>query len=190
MDDSGKPFNMVDALSEPTDALMEAHPKLEIDKPLPTPPNSSPTAAPPLDSKKAAMVRLTSIVLNIVLFCLGTFVPEITSKGLALVPFTPHLGLTVAVRTVGYSLVAVASVCLPQFVLGVLTTPATLAQPLPAFMVGILTSWFWVVATIVRIGHDLTTSDKAKLVSVGGMAGASVGPLLLAYVVLHRSSRA
>lgn len=46
-------------------------------------------------------------------------------------------------------------------------------------MWGILGSWIWVVGTIVQFNHGIKPSDTPQLWSVGGMAGASLGPLLL-----------
>ncbi|BEJ14405.1 hypothetical protein CspHIS471_0401720 [Cutaneotrichosporon sp. HIS471] len=158
----------------------------KIDKPLPQPPTAPATITPPPNVKKSILASLAGMVLNIILFCIGSLFPETVTNGLSLVPFSAELGVTVAVRTLSYTVAVVASIALLKLIFGMRPTRTNLVQPLPAIMSGLLASWFWVVGTIIRIGHDLTESDKAKLKSVGGLTAASLGPVLLGYIVLRR----
>ncbi|BEI83482.1 hypothetical protein CcaverHIS002_0400860 [Cutaneotrichosporon cavernicola] len=178
---------MADSPTPKPSSTLKEQPK--IDNPLPQPPTTPAiTITPPPNVKKSILASLAGMVLNIILFCIGSFFPETVTKGLVLVPFSTELGITVAARTLSCTAAVVASIALLKLLFGTGPTRANLAQALPAILSGLLASWFWVVGTIVRIGHDLTETDKAKLKSVAGLTAASLGPVLLVYIVLRRGA--
>ncbi|KLT41922.1 hypothetical protein CC85DRAFT_286011 [Cutaneotrichosporon oleaginosum] len=177
--------NAVDAIAVKVPAPEAA--KAQTNKPLPkmsrtqnTPASAGLTPkARVVPAKRSVLSRLGSAVLNIALFCVGTFFPETATKGLRLVPFNPELGIYVMIRTLSYTVALVASVAALKLVFGVRPTRMVVAQPLPATMWGIAGSWIWVLNSVLRYGQPITPDDKPKLWSLAGMTAASIGPLLM-----------